>query len=205
MRYSVILLLFSMFCLVGSGCTQSGTSVAKMDYEETKKMVVDILKTDDGKKAIQDVLSDESIKSKLILDQDVVTKAVETTITSDKGQKFWENSFKDPKFAANYAKSLKKEHEQLLKDLAKDPNYREMITDIMKEPGFQTEINKLLKSNEIRSIYKETLLETMDSPLVKAKMQDILIKAATKMQTDEKSNDKKKGSGGDTGSGGGGS
>ncbi|MFJ5625117.1 spore germination lipoprotein GerD [Peribacillus loiseleuriae] len=204
MRYGVTLLLFSMFCLVGSGCSQNGTSVAKMDYEETKKMVVDILKTDDGKKAIQDVLSDESIKSQLILDQDVVTKAVETTITSDKGQKFWEKSFKDPKFAASYATSLKKEHEQLLKDLAKDPNYRAMIMTIMKEPGFQTEIDKLLKSNEVRSIYKETILETMDSPLVKAKIQDILIKAATNLQSEQKSSDKKKSSTEDTSGGGGG-
>ena len=68
-----------------------------------------------------------------------------------------------------------------------------MIMATMKEPGFQTEINKLLKSNEIRSIYKETLLETMDSPLVKAKIQDILIKAATDLQS-EKSSEKKKGS-----------
>ena len=187
-----------MFCLVGSGCSQNGTSVAKMDYEETKKMVVDILKTDDGKKAIQDVLSDKSIKSELILDQDAVTKAVETTITSDKGQKFWEKSFKDPKFAAIYATSLKKEHEQLLKDLAKDPSYRAMIMAIMQEPSFQTEINKLLKSNEIRSIYKETLLETMDSPLVKAKIQDILLKAATDLQSEQKS---KKGSAGGSSSG----
>ena len=51
-----------MFCLVGSGCSQNGTSVAKMDYEETKKMVVDILKTDDGKKAIQDVFLTNQLK-----------------------------------------------------------------------------------------------------------------------------------------------
>ena len=37
------------------------------DYEETKKMVVDILKTDDGKKAIQQVMSDEKMKSELIM------------------------------------------------------------------------------------------------------------------------------------------
>ena len=53
----------------------------EMDYEKTKKMVVDILKTDDGKKPLQDVLSDESIKSELIMNQDIVTKTVEEHIS----------------------------------------------------------------------------------------------------------------------------
>ena len=86
---------------------QSANTSEEMDYEKTKKMVVDILKTDDGKKAIQDVLSDEGIKSELIMNQDIVTKTVEETLASDKGKKFWEKAFKDPKFTAAYAKVFK--------------------------------------------------------------------------------------------------
>jgi spore germination protein D len=187
MRYGVSVLLLSMFCLVVTGCGQNGTAGEEMDYEKTKKMVVDIFKTDEGKKAIQDVLSDEAVKSELVIKQDEVSKAVETTITSDKGKKFWEEAFKDPEFAAAYAKSLRSEHEQLLKDLTKDPDYRKMLMDIMKEPELQTELKDLLNSQEIRDIYKDTLIETMDSPLVKTKIQDILLKAAAEMKPKEQS------------------
>ena len=65
-----------------------------MDYEKTKKMVVDILKTDDGKKAIQDVLSDESVKSELIMNQDIIKKTVEETLASDKGKNFGKKPLK---------------------------------------------------------------------------------------------------------------
>ncbi|KHF28870.1 Spore germination protein GerD precursor [Anoxybacillus sp. BCO1] len=37
-------------------------------------MVVDILKTDEGKKAIQEVMSDEKVKQQLVMDQEVVKK-----------------------------------------------------------------------------------------------------------------------------------
>lgn len=36
--------------IVLTACTQSDQSSQNTDYETTKKMVVDILKTDDGKK-----------------------------------------------------------------------------------------------------------------------------------------------------------
>ena len=102
MKIRVAFVLTSLF-IICSGCSNNNTS-GDMDYEKTKKMVVDILKTDDGKKAIHDVLSDESIKSELIMNQDVVTKTVEETLTSPKGKQFWEKAFKDPKFTAAYAK-----------------------------------------------------------------------------------------------------
>ena len=70
-------------------------------------MVVDILKTDDGKKAIQDVLSDEKLKQKLIMDQAVVTETIQKTLTSEKGIEFWKKTFEDPKFAETIAKICK--------------------------------------------------------------------------------------------------
>ena len=77
-------------------------------------------------------------------------------------------------------KSLEAEHKRLMKELTKDPAYRAMITEIMKEPDLQKEFTKLLKTNEMRKLYKDLIIETGESPLVKAKMEDILKKAATK-------------------------
>lgn len=187
MKIRVAFLLTSLFILC-SGCANADTG-GEMDYEKTKKMVVDILKTDDGKKAIQDVLSEDGIKSELIMNQDIVKKTVEDTLTSDKGKKFWEEAFKDPKFTAAYAKALKSEHKKLLKELTKDPTYRGMITEVMKEPDMQKEITKLLKTNEMRTLYKDLIVETGESPMVKAKMEELLTKAASdavKKQTKEK-------------------
>ncbi|MDQ0220611.1 spore gernimation protein GerD [Peribacillus cavernae] len=188
MKSRVVFILFSLMCLVIiTGCAQNEMGGENTDYEETKKMVVDILKTDDGKKALQDVMSDDSMKTQLIMEQQVVSDTIEKTITSDKGKEFWEKAFGDPKFAAAYAKSMKDEHEKLLKELTNDPQYRAMIIDIMKEPSLQKEFNDLLKSKEMREMSKKTLIETMDSPLVKAKLADILTKAAEEMPTDSKS------------------
>lgn len=178
MKIRVAFLFTSLF-IICSGCSSSDTG-NELDYEKTKKMVVDILKTDDGKKAIKDILSDESVKNELIMNEDVVTKTIEKELISDKAKKFWEKAFKDPKFAATYAKAIKKEHEQLMKDLTKDPAYRAMITDIMKEPELEKEFTKLLKSNDMRKLYKDLIIETGESPMVKAKMEDILTKAAKK-------------------------
>ncbi|CRH74689.1 Uncharacterised protein [Chlamydia trachomatis] len=58
--------------------------------------------------------------------------------------------------------------------------------EIMKEPDMEKEMNKLLKTKEMRSVYKELIIETMESPLVQAKMQEKLDKAATKAAEKEK-------------------
>lgn len=189
MKIRVAFLLTSLF-IICSGC--NATTTEEMDYEKTKKMVVDILKTDEGKKAITDVLSDDGIKSELIMNQEIVKKTVEETLISDKGKKFWEEAFMDPKFTDAYAKALKTEHKRLMKELTKDPAYRKMITDIMKEPDLQKEFTKLLKTNEMRKMYKDLIIETGESPLVEAKMEEILKKAATKaIEKDKKESEKK--------------
>nr|WP_272867417.1 spore germination lipoprotein GerD [[Bacillus] enclensis] len=165
--------------LLLAACGGGGdTGSSKMDYEETKKMVVDILKTDDGKKAIQEVMSDDKMKSELIMDQKVVKDTISKTLTSEKGTEFWKKSFEDPKFAETMAKSMKDGNEKLLKDLMKDPEYQGMMMDLMKDPEFQKELTEALKSKEFREHLQKVILETFESPLFKAKMQDILMKAA---------------------------
>ena len=51
----------------------------------------------------------------------------------------------------------------------------------MKEPDFQKEFTKLLKTNEMRKLYKDVIIETGESPLVQAKMEELLTKAATRL------------------------
>ncbi|PLS15579.1 spore gernimation protein GerD [Bacillus sp. M6-12] len=186
MRMRVALLTFSAFCFLFTGCSPKESGGQRVEYEETKKMVVDILKTDEGKKAIQDVMSDDKVKSQLVMDQKVVSSTIEQSMTSDKAKEFWEKAFKDPKFASAYARGLQQEHENLLKDLMKDPQYRAMLMEVMRDPELQKELGTLIKSKAMRDETKKIMLETMDSPLAQEKIQDILMQAAEQMQSQKK-------------------
>jgi spore germination protein D len=185
LRIKYLLLLISLFFFL-SGCSQTEVKGSEIDYEETKKMIVDILKTDDGKKALQEVMSDEKLKQQLIMDQTMVTDAVQNTLTSEKGSEFWKKSFEDPKFAESVAKSMKTENEKLLKDLMKDPEYRAMMVEILKDPELTKENTDILKSTEYREHIQKVVSETLESPLYKAKIEATLIKAAEDMKSEKK-------------------
>jgi spore germination protein D len=169
--------------LLASCSPQDTSSSGQLDYDQTKKMVVDILKTDDGKKAIQDVMSDDKMKDKLVMDQKVVSDTIQQTLTSDKATEFWKKTFSDPKFAKSVAQNMQSENEKLLKTLMNDPEYRNMMIQVFKEPDIQKELADALKSKDYREHLQKVITETMDSPLYKVKMQDILMKAAEDMKT----------------------
>lgn len=190
-KKKVLLFLAGLFSiLLMGGCGQVEME-AKADYDETKKMVVDILKTDDGKKALQEVLSDDSMKEKIIMDQQVVTETIQTTLTSDKSAEFWKKSFEDPKFAETMAKSMKDEHAELLKSLMKDPEYKGMLLEVIKDPEVEKEVTDILKSKEYREHLQKVITETFESPLFQAKIQDILLKAAMEVKEKGKTDEKK--------------
>lgn len=169
-----------------SSCAPQESSPAPPDYDQIKKMVVDILKTDEGKKAIQDVMTEDKVKQQLIMDQTVVKQTIEQVLTSKKGMEFWKKAFEDPKFAESFAKSLKTEQEKTIKALMKDPEYQGMMMDILKSPEMEKASLTVLKSKEFRGHLQKVMTETFDSPLFKAKIQDILIKAAENMQSTKK-------------------
>lgn len=205
MKKSVFsLLLLTVFFL--SSCTVGESSKGKTDYEQTKKMIVDILKSDEGKKAIKDILGDEEMKQQLIMEQAIVIDTIENTLTSDKGMDFWKDAFKDPEFAAAIAKSMKKENEELLKGLMKDPEYQGMMMDILKDPALQKDLAQSLKSKEFREHLQVVVTETLDSPIYKVKIQEILLKAAEELKNgksqEKQSSGKSQGDGGGEESGG---
>lgn len=166
-------------------------SAEKFDYEQTKKMVVDILKTDEGKKALQEVMDDEKMQERLIMDQAVVKETIENALTSEKGVEFWKKAFEDPNFAESFAKSMQKEYEALHKKLMKDPEYQSLMLDILKDPELMKEVTDLLKSKEFREHIQTIMTETFESPIYQKKIQDILLKAAEKKASDEEEEKKK--------------
>ncbi len=174
-----------LICLISfiSGCSETGTQSSQVNYEETKKMVVDILKTDDGKKAIQEVMSDDKLKQTLVMDQTVVKDTIEQTLTSDKGVEFWKKAFSDPKFSEGMAKSMKTENQTLLKNLMNDPEYRGMMVEVLKDPELQKEVTDILKTKDYREHLQKIISETFESPLFKTKIQDLLIKAADEVKS----------------------
>ncbi|WP_374724269.1 spore germination lipoprotein GerD [Calidifontibacillus erzurumensis] len=173
----VLLLLFINGCApADQGNGQTG------DYEGTKKLVIDILKTDEGKKAIEDVLTDEKTKAKLIMEESVVKETIKGVLTSKEAEQFWKKQFEDPKFAEAFAKSMQKEHEKLIKDLMKDPEYQSLMIDILKNPEMEQQLRDVLKSQQYREQMKSVIMETLESPLFKARMQDLLIKGAQEIQ-----------------------
>ncbi|EFV74236.1 spore germination lipoprotein GerD [Cytobacillus pseudoceanisediminis] len=205
-KFRLLLPLALVFFI--SGCGQGETGNGQMDYEQTKKMVVDILKTDEGKKALEELMADEKMQQKMVMDQKVVADTIEKTLTSDKGTEFWKKSFDDPKFAESMAKSMQKENEQLLKDLMKDPEYRGMMIEVLKDPELEKEVTDVLKSKEYREHIQKVMTETFESPLFKAKIQDILLKAAEETKSGQQGGEESGGEGGgqgaDQGGGGGG-
>lgn len=203
MKAKNILLLLPIMLLLTSCASNESSSGGQIDYEQTKKMVVDILKTDDGKKAIQEVMSDDSMKEKLVMDQKMVSQTIEQTLTSDKATTFWKKTFSDPKFAQGVAKNMRSENEKLLKDLMNDPQYRGMMIQVFKEPEIQKELADALKSKEYREHLQKVIAETIESPLFKVKMQELLLKAAEDVKANASSGKDSSGSqssGGQSGS-----
>ena len=103
MRKFTLLLLLSLFL---SACSQDKAST--MSYDEVKKIMVDSLQTEDGKKALRQILEEPGFRELLVLEHDEVKKATEETLLSKEAEEFWKKTFEDPKFKETVAKSMQK-------------------------------------------------------------------------------------------------
>ena len=199
MKYRVTAALF-LFMIITACSNEDTTSIKNSDYEETKQLVIDMLKTDDGKATLAEIFADEEMKTRLIMEQDIVKSTIEENLTSDQAKSFWKKAFQDPSFAATYAKSLEGAHKQLMKDLMQDADYRQLLLDVLQDSKMEKQIAEVIKSTEVREELKNTIIETFSSPLVQEKLQTIL------SQPSQSGTSSKKGAGEssqtDTGSGG---
>lgn len=164
--------------IILSGCASppsvSGSSTP--DYSSTKKMVVDMLKSDEGKQALKDVLKSPDFKNEMILNNDVVKNTIVETMTSQQGKQFWTSLVEDPTFSTKLAKAMQKENTTLLKQLMKDPSYQGSMMDILRSPEMEKDYLNLMRTKPFREQMQQAMIETMQSPLFTTQLEKVLAK-----------------------------
>lgn len=196
-RWIPFSLVFALL-FVTIGCNAGGEQ-AKPDYKETKQMVLDIIQTDEGKKIISEVVTDPKVKEKVILSDVKIQQTIESALTSPENAKQIQEVMKDPKFASSFAKAIKDQNKELQKDLLKDPKYQEMIINIWKDPEAEQLLLDVMKSKAYRQQTMAIMKESLDSPMFRAELMELLSKVY-----EEETKPKKKGKKGEQGGGGGG-
>src|SRR5690606_25115374 len=174
-------LFITATALLITGCGQDMQAGGMQSYKETKSMVLDILKTEDGKKAIQEASGGggESGGGMQMLSgkqgQELQT-AVKDILTDPNYNKQLKEMMTDPKFAGEFAKVIAKEDKQLHKDLMKDPEYQTMLIGVMKNPEAEKLMLEVLKGTAYRKQAMMIFQETLQNPLFKAELMDMMKK-----------------------------
>jgi spore germination protein D len=163
----------------------SNSAALQGNYKDTKSMVLDILKTEDGKKAIKEATDSgegggkNGTQMKILSagDTQQLQMAVKDVLTDANNTKFLQQMMTDPKFAGDFAKAIQKEHKQLQKDLMKDPEYQKAMIDLMKNPEAERILLDAMKSQQYRQQMMSVIQESMQSPLFRADMINLMKKA----------------------------
>lgn len=158
--------------------TQASSSAGGNTYKDTKSMVLDILKTEDGRKAIQDatIASNNKLQSLSAGDTNQLQLAVKDVLTDTQNNQFLKNMIKDPKFAGQFAKAIVQDTKQLQKDLIKDPEYQKQLLDAMKNPDYEKMLLDTMKSTPYRTQVKAVIQESLQSPLFRLELMELMKK-----------------------------
>lgn len=177
-RYFAVIITTGFLLLNTFACAAQPqqTSGSNPDYSTIKKMVVDMLKTDEGKQALKDTLQSEEFKKELILDNSTVKQTIIDTMTSDKGKAFWTSLVEDPSFSTKLATTMEKQNKTILQQLMKDPTYQGSMMSILKTPEMEQNYLDLMETKPFREQIQKTLIETMQSPLFATQLEDTLKK-----------------------------
>lgn len=188
-------LLAMLLILTSCGSESSGAASQGLSYKDMKSMVIDILKTEDAQKALQESAeqtsgySAQSSKLLSVSDQEEVRVAVKDVISSPDYDKVIKKLMTDTRFAGEFAKSVNKENKTIHKELMKDPQYQAELVKTMKTPEMEKLILEVLKSAQYRKEVMSLMQESMQNPLFRLEVLD-LMKAAVKEELQTKPNEK---------------
>ncbi|MFD2672434.1 spore germination lipoprotein GerD [Marinicrinis sediminis] len=189
--------LVMILMILVSGCGSDQGSSGMMSYKEMKSMVIDILKTEDGQKALEEVSKkqdEEKMKSKAMQmlssgESEQIQLAVKNVLTDPEFPKTLEGMMTDPKFAGEFAKAVQKENKQLHKDLMKDPEYQGLLLQIMKDPEYEKMLMDLMKSKQYRQQAMTIMQDALKSPLFRTELMEMM---KTVLEEESKPKDEKK-------------
>lgn len=183
------ILLVTITALFLTACSNPTNS--SVQYDEVKKIMTDLIQTEEGKKALRQVFEEASFRELLVLESSEVKKSIEETLLSKEAETFWKTSLEDPKFKETLAKSMQKELTTIQKDLLKDPTYQEDLIKFFGQPEMQKQFETLLKSKEMRKEMEKVVKETIESPLMQNKWIE-LIRKSGEAENDKKAAEEKK-------------
>ncbi|EGL14503.1 MULTISPECIES: spore germination lipoprotein GerD [Paenibacillus] len=184
-RYVPALVAVILLASCSSDNSSQGSSSSQGNYKETKSMVLDILKSDEGRAAIDKAArsglssagSGNSSVSMLTDGQKLqMQTAVKDVLTSTESSKFVRDMMKDPRFAGDFAKAVSTQNKQLHKDLMKDPEYQKQLLQVMKNPEYQQLMMELTRTTQYRQQMMNVIQESFQSPLFQAQMLTIMRK-----------------------------
>ncbi|WP_270168041.1 spore germination lipoprotein GerD [Paenibacillus sp. SYP-B4298] len=209
--FAVSIFMAVMLTSCGAEPSSGGQQIS---YKDMKSMVIDILKTEDAQKALQESTIQATgangsyVGMLSVQDQEQVRLAVKEVLVSPDYDKVIQSLMTNPRFAGEFAKAVNDQNKQIHKDLLKDPAYQKDLISVMKNPDMERVILDVLQSTQYRKHVAAIMQENMQSPLVRLQMLDLLQKAVQeelKPKPDEKvqNSENKDKSGGDSGGGGG--
>ncbi|GMK48527.1 MULTISPECIES: spore germination lipoprotein GerD [Paenibacillus] len=214
MRLALLTALSALtFVLTSCGAESSGGNNQQISYKDMKSMVIDILKTEDAQKALQESAQQMSgyngsgTKLLSVQDQEQVRLAVKDVMVSPEYDKVIRTLMTDTRFAGEFAKAVNKQNKDIHKELMKDPTYQEQMIKAFKTPEMDKMILEVLQSTQYKKQVMSLMQESMQNPLFRLEVLDLMKKAVQeelKPKPDEKVDKKSQdsGSGGDEGSSG---
>lgn len=179
-RLVIVVLLTSIV----TSCGQESSANTGPSYKEIKSMVVDILKTEEGQKAIQEAKfvgqneKDSQLIQMLSTPQgQQMQLAVKEIMTDQSFHKHLRVLMTDPRFAGDFAKAVQKENEQIHKSLMKDPEYQTMLIEVFNNKEFKEMLFEVMKSKDYRKQTMTIMQEALQDPIFKLEMLDLVKKA----------------------------
>lgn len=163
----------------GQGATGADVSGSQPNYTTTKQMVLDILKSPDGKNAVQSMLQDPSFREQMAVSQNDITKAVQKSLESKQNKDLLAKQIQNPKFAAAFAKALQPQLIDMQKQLLKDPQYTKDLMVILKSPDYTKHVNELLQTPQVRGQIMKVMSDALNTPSFRMKFEDALKKAVS--------------------------
>lgn len=186
----------SVMLLAACGSDTSSSS-QQVSYKDMKSMVIDILKTEDAQKALQESsqqmtgYSGGTAKLLSAQDQEQVRLAVKDVLVSPDYDKVIRTLMTDTRFAGEFAKSVNKQNTEIHKQLLKDPTYQSDLMKAMNNSDMQKMILQVLQGSQYKKQIMTIMQESMSNPIFKLEMLD-LMKTAVKEQLEPKPEEQSK-------------